>query len=233
MKEDLAQLIALAAIDQEIDLLLDQRENFPSQVSGLEQKLNEVTSTLTAKKGDIHHLETEKTRIESDLSEQRDWIVKREEAVRQIKTNKEYHAALKELGQAKKTVQTLEETLLSIMTRLEEEKPGVAELESSIARETESIRAEIDSLRGRIAVLEGEIGTRTTARKEQEAMMKELLVRRYRMIKSRVAPALAKVACGTCMECNTRIPPQLYIELQKFSKIINCPRCYRILYPES
>lgn len=233
MKEDLAQLIALAAIDQEIDILLEQRENFPSQVSELEQKLKEVSSSLAAKKEEIRHLEAEKTRFESELSEQRDWIAKREEAVKQIKTNKEYHAALKEVAQTKKTVQTLDESLLSVMTRLEEETPKVAELESSITKESESIRAEIGALKGKIATLEGEIFARTAARKEKEATMKEVIVRRYRMIKTRVAPALAKTARGTCLECNTRIPPQLYIELQKFSAIITCPRCYRILYLEN
>ena len=232
MKEDLDQLIALAAIDHDLDHLLEQRETFPSQIADLEAKLNEVTSSLTAKKQEIVNLESEKGRLSSDLAEQRDWIVKREEAVKQIKTNKEYHASLREISQAKKTFQTLEESLLSIMTRLEEEKPKTGELETAVSSQSEAIRAEIATFREKLSSFDGEIEKKAAGRKEQEEKMKEIVVRRYKTIKTRVAPALAKAARGTCLECNTRIPPQLYIELQKFAKIINCPRCYRILYLE-
>lgn len=232
MKEDLAQLIELAAIDSDIDLFLEKRENFPGQIADLERQLNEISSSLTAKKQEIGNLEAEKGRLESDLAEQRDWILKREETVKQIKTNKEYHASLKEISQARKTVQTLEETLLEVMTRLDENKPKLGELETSISTQTETIHTEIETFRGQLSSLDGDIEKRIASRSEQEGKMKPILVRRYRTIKTRVAPAMAKAAGGACLECNTRIPPQLYIDLQKFSALINCPRCYRILYLE-
>ncbi len=57
------------------------------------------------------------------------------------------------------------------------------------------------------------------------------LLKKYQFLRSnRGGVALAPVHKGTCQVCNMNLPPQIFIDLQKNEKMLNCPNCQRIIY---
>ncbi|MDO8520266.1 MAG: C4-type zinc ribbon domain-containing protein [Deltaproteobacteria bacterium] len=233
MKNDLTQLITLSKIDSTIDLLEDRKGELPEAIRSLETQLSDLLGSLEAQKKNMETMKGELKKKEGDLTEQKEWAVKREERAKEIKTNKEYHAALKEVAQSKKACADLEAAITSLNTRIEEEGVKIAEVEGTLADRKQALENEISEKKGEIANLDAEIAEQVTERTGKEKELKEGLLKKYKTIRNRIAPALAGASQGTCMECNTRIPPQMYIELQKYKQIVNCPRCHRILYVEA
>jgi hypothetical protein len=54
---------------------------------------------------------------------------------------------------------------------------------------------------------------------------------RYQTVaKNRDGQGMAPVLDGLCQICRLSIPPQLFNDLQRNEKLINCPNCARIVY---
>ncbi|MBI4411464.1 MAG: hypothetical protein HY541_03155 [Deltaproteobacteria bacterium] len=233
MKNELVKLIELSKIDAEIDAMAEAREELPSQIDKLQSQLNELENSLNEKKQELILWEKDKKTREQELTEKKDWIAKREGILKEIKTNKEYHAALKEVAQAKKAITDIESALLQLMGRIDERTKELADLEKEVIEKKPPIEEQIRGKKGQIGVLEQQVGDKTAERIQKEKELEEGLLKKYKTIKARLSPAVAPAGRGVCLECNMNIPPQLYLELQKFKQVISCPRCHRILYLET
>ena len=153
--------------------------------------------------------------------------------MKEIKTNKEYHAALKEVAQTKKAITDIESTLLQLMGQIEERIKELATLEKEVIDKKPPIEQQIKEKKGQISVLEQQVGDKVAEHNKKEKELPEGILKKYKTIKARLSPAVAPAGHGVCLECNMNIPPQLYLELQKFKQVISCPRCHRILYLET
>ncbi|MBI2339026.1 MAG: hypothetical protein HYU99_01475 [Deltaproteobacteria bacterium] len=232
MKSELVKLIELSKIDAEIDALTEEREDLPSQIEALQIQLNELDFSLNEKKQELAAWEKDRRNKEQDLAEKKDWIAKREGVLKEIKTNKEYHAVLKEISQAKKAATDLEASLLQLMTQIEERGKELTGLDADIASKKPPLEVQMREKKAQIGVLEEQAKVKTAQRMEKEKELDEAILKRYKTIKARLSPAVAPALRGVCLECNMNIPPQLYLELQKFQQVVSCPRCHRILYLE-
>lgn len=233
MKEDLRQLIYLAQIDAIIDELTQKREHLPTLIRELENEITDLESSLLGTLDQIKLLEHEKSQKEIELAEQRDWLAKREIKVKEIKTNKEYHAAVKEVNEGKKRIAKLEDEILKIQASMEEKTPNLKTFEVESNGKKATLTEEISNKKAEMDAIQTNIDDETTKRQNQLTLLGETMIKRYQAIKNRLTPAMAVAQDGTCLECHTRIPPQTYIELQKFQTLITCPRCHRILYLET
>ena len=233
MKNELIKLIELSKIDAEIDALAEAREELPSQIDKLQNQSNALESSLTEKKQELGLWEKDKKTKEQELTEKKDWIAKREGILKEIKTNKEYHAALKEVAQTKKAITDIESTLLQLMGQIEERIKELATLEKEVIDKKPPIEQQIKEKKGQISVLEQQVGDKVAEHNKKEKELPEGILKKYKTIKARLSPAVAPADHGVCLECNMNIPPQLYLELQKFKQVISCPRCHRILYLET
>ena len=45
--------------------------------------------------------------------------------------------------------------------------------------------------------------------------------------------AVVEVRGGTCQGCHMRVAPQLFNEIQRNQRVIDCPNCHRILFARS
>jgi predicted nucleic acid-binding Zn-ribbon protein len=75
----------------------------------------------------------------------------------------------------------------------------------------------------------------TDCRREEAEILKALpieVVDRYRLIRTRRGGlAVVEARDEACTACFMRIPPQMYIEVMKRTRVIQCPNCHRILIP--
>lgn len=229
----MTKLILLSQIDAEIDTLLEKRESLPLQIKDIQAKIDVLDSSLEQKTRDTDSIKNELRQKTSTLNEQKEWIAQREIKVKEIKTIKEYQAALKEIAKSKKELSELETSINSLNARLEEETKTTGEFESTSASQKEALLSEIAQNREQLSQIDALIQQKQAEKTEKEKDLMEATLKKYRLIKARISPAVSLASTnGVCQECNVNIPPQLFIELQKFQQIISCPRCYRILYIE-
>jgi len=157
-------------------------------------------------------------------------IVKTEEKMLAIKTNKEYQASILEIDNIKKMIEGKEDEMISVMDGVEEVKKELKSSEDELNRvkaQFEEKKREVkEDLQESLDEIEKEKEMRDTYLSEID---KDLLDR-YRQIQSlRNGMAVAFAEAEHCRGCNMKIPPQLYNEAARAEKIVSCPNCHRIL----
>lgn len=229
MKIDLEKLVLLSQTDNEIDELVNIREELPTVIAELESQKVKAEKSLNSQASEITSLTADQKKKQSTLTEQNDWITERETKLKEIKTNKEYQAGVKEVAKAKKDIADLESDITRIAALIEEKTKENSELENKVKEQISQVEAELKEKQQLLGSLGSQIEEKIGTRAHSEKDITEVVLKRYKQIKARISPAVAKVERGVCMECNMNIPPQAYIELQKLKDIISCPRCFRIL----
>ena len=230
MKNVIAQLKRILTIDIEIDNLIDEREEIPTLIQELRAELAKIEKENELKQVVLQGLEKEETDKKFTLTEERERFTSSEEKLKQATNNKEFAALQKEISLAKKNSEALQSDLESLKSKIADEKPRYEDWLKSVTDLKADLEQKIETYQSQVAAIEGKIRDKENLRTNEEGIMAPDLLKKYQSIKKRVSPAMSIADEGTCSECHTRIPPQLYIEIQKMTTMQNCPRCFRILY---
>jgi hypothetical protein len=160
-----------------------------------------------------------------------DRIVRSNEKLRMVKTNKEYQLLLREVDDNRNRKDVLETELLGYLDDLEGMAEQVRTGEQEYNLLSDQTRAEQDAI-DKKSTDDKELLEEFIAR--QEDIGKHLdpaLMNRFKKIsKMNQGLAVVSVRNEVCMGCFMNIPPQLYIEVQRCNSLISCPQCSRILY---
>jgi predicted nucleic acid-binding Zn-ribbon protein len=149
-----------------------------------------------------------------------------------VKTNKEYQSSLKEIENLEKMNSKIEDEMIEFLDRIEgaekkiaEAKTEYSELMDQADAEKAAIKDEADSGKQRLSLL---YKSRDDISKRIEAK----LLKQFNQTKVKQINRIAMVAArdAVCQGCNMNIPPQLYNELHRFDRLLNCPHCQRIIY---
>jgi hypothetical protein len=158
-------------------------------------------------------------------------IKKFESKLYEVKTNKEYQALLKEIETAKQTNDKEEEEIIEIMVKVEDLKKDF-ESTSKLLKEKEKVaEAEKKKLLSEMDSIDRTIVDLKQQRDNLLSVVDKTLRETYSMLISRRGgTAVVNVKNGVCLGCFMNIPPQLFIEVTKNSRLILCPSCNRIFY---
>ena len=158
-------------------------------------------------------------------------IVRSNEKLRQVKTNKEYQALQREVDDNRKRKETLENTFIQLLEDKESKEALVAQREVEFAQLSEKIRADQEEIHKKG---QDDRELLDEYRQQREEIGKNLdpsLYRQFNEISnSSGGLAVVQVKEHLCRGCFMSIPPQLYIEVQRCNSLILCPQCNRILY---
>ena len=227
-------LIELQKFDLRIFEIQNQQQKIPQLIQAAQNPFLEISHRLKSVKDTGEVLMKERRSAEHELSVQEEHLPKIRGRLNELKTNKEYQAHLFEIDLARKKKDSLEEAVLMVLERVEQNENDAKALEEEL-REAESVfqreKAKLEtqtlSLTDELAKLEGhykEIAQRVDAK----------LLARYSKLKiARKGFAVAQVDKGTCSGCRLQIPPQLVAEVKRGNELLNCSYCYRILYWEA
>lgn len=231
MKDLLEDLIALQEVEIEIFKAEDGLRELPKEVAEIESIITARKRSLDSADEEIASYEERKAPLEVELKENQALLDAADARIKRIKTNKEYLAMQREIDLAKKRKADLEEQVLAIMEKIEKK-----------TSERERIRTSFETDK---VILDEKTGKLNTLMKELEAVLAEYkgkddrlrkivdksLLSKYDRIKQS-KKGLAVVECfeGVCKGCHMHIQPQLFNELIRGDRLINCPACQRILY---
>jgi predicted nucleic acid-binding Zn-ribbon protein len=229
--EDLKLLVELQGIDTAIIQKLDIIDTIPGKVSAVEQPLKDSQAAYDKSRQRRDALERKKKEKEQLLDDISEKVRKLKARISEIKTNKEYQAHLKEIEAAEKEQRTVEDDILSSMEALDAAQKEARELEGKVRTEEEKINAFREKLRDDAGGIQKEVEELRLRREGiVRAMDKEIHALYMQLIETKRGLAVVETSGEVCRGCNMNIPPQLFVEIKKNEKIIQCPQCSRILY---
>lgn len=231
MREQIAILVKLQTIDSDIKEIEKRLGKVAGKRAILDLELEEFESTIKEKMSVREEYQKRYRSLESDANMNLPKITKSKEKLTSVKTNKEYQALLKEIEDLKNSNSKLEDQMLEILeqsddadSELSEKKQAFEAAENRVAGEKAGIAEAAEEDRSRLAGLQRDFQT------VLETVNPDIL-KAFRSVRSRIGnPAIAEVENAVCAGCHMNIPPQMYIELQRFESLMYCPQCQRIIY---
>lgn len=230
MKDQIALIFALHEQDLKAQKLQKALDDMAPELQELETLVATHRSQLEGKSGKIAELEKQKRSKELEVQTAEDRLKNFQGKLGEIKTNKEYQAALKEIADTKKLNKAMEDQILEIMTQVEglkAEQKAAEENFTGASANFEKRKGEVDAEAERLHGMLREIEADKTA---VSSKIEPSLMAQYQRVRKGRSEAVSEVSGGTCQGCRMRVPPQLYIEIQKMKTIHACPSCQRILY---
>ncbi len=203
----------------------------PRRLRQMEDQLSEVHGKIDKEKEIIEELEKERHKKEKELEGEKDKIKKLEVKLYDVKTNKEYQALLKEIESAKEANDRTEEDVLVLMDKVEDLRKDYQSSEIELKKLEKESEVEKAAIEKETHSMDQVIAKLTTERDNLLSIVSENLRTIYNILREkRGGLAVTNVRNGVCLGCNMNIPPQLFIEVTKNKRLIQCPSCNRILF---
>lgn len=232
IKEDIKSLVELQELDSKIYALQEEKSQKPLMLKGKEEELNGLKEKLS------HFLSGQKNiKIEIDkknlaLKEKEDKINKLNIQLNTTRTNKEYSALLNEISGLKADISLLEDEILNLYNKIDDEQGEVTTINRAIERANQELKTIQDQVTSALKQIDQSLAALQKQRAERSARIPAELLSGYEKIinHSPNKTALVCVVDEVCQGCFMDITPQEVNELMKGKEIIRCRSCGRILY---
>ncbi len=231
MNSQLQYLIELQKFDLRIFQIQDQQQRVPDLLKSAEAPLRDILGRLQVLKNTGESLEKQRGSAERELATQDEQLQKIRGRLSELKTNKEYQAHLFEIELARKKKDSIEESVLDAMERIEENQKAIQELEEQAKEAQVSFDEEKSRLETQFANLSNELAELNQQQKTLSETVEKPLLARYNRLKTmRKGFAVAEVKDGACGGCRLQLPPQLVAEVKRGDELLDCSYCHRILF---
>ncbi|HLB05859.1 MAG TPA: C4-type zinc ribbon domain-containing protein [Thermodesulfobacteriota bacterium] len=233
MQEQIRLLVELQKVDAVIGEMQRKREETPRHLAGIRAGLDAIRAESEQYKAELEELKKDRRTKEGLLQMEIERIHKSEGRLKDIKTQKEYQALVKEVEQGKKLNASREEDILKLISDIEEREKVASEKAEAIRVKEDEYAKEKEILEGELAKIDAEFDGK---KREWEVIAKTVkpnILKMYQKVSERRnATTVVPVRNGACTGCHMGLPPQLYNQVQKGAEMYQCPSCLRILYWE-
>lgn len=231
MKEQIRLLVELQKTDSSIIRQKRIKASIPQKALSAEQPLRDAQASYDRQKLKYDAAEKKKKEKERLLEDTNDRIRKQKARSAEIKTNKEYQAHQKEIESAERERIAIEDEILVLMESVDAALTGLKAEEEKIKAEKEKYEEFKKRLDEDAGIAEkdmaGQMDKRTAAVKEID---RELYNLYFKILTAKGDSAIVEAKDEICQGCHMNMPPQLFVEIKKCEKVIQCPQCNRILY---
>lgn len=227
----LQSLIRLQDLSLEQTALQKTLDAIPQEIEAIDRQFREASGSLDAARAAVEEGRKRRRGHESELQDLEAKLSKYNGQLMQVKTNDEYKAMQKEIDGVKGAIGTLEEKILMLMDETESLQKKVAAEESALEerrKESEARKALVVKEQERVSAENDRlVATLAEVRAGIHADALDLF--------SRIAPlrngvAVARAWDERCQECKVRMRPQIFAEVRRNERIIQCDSCKRVLY---
>jgi predicted nucleic acid-binding Zn-ribbon protein len=232
VKAELSHLIALQNADTNIRRLQAEIESIPERRAEIEEEFDQRASEIHALEKRRDDARQERSRLESEIFEQKQRAERADRNLMAAKKPDEYTAAIREADAARKQISAFETQILEQMEIVDQAEKDLTER----APEVEKLGAD---MKARFKAFDEQVQTQQqqveNARAERERLMNELpkaTSAMYKRIASRIRDgvAMAEARNGACMACYMALRPQIMADVRRGDEVITCDNCNRILY---
>jgi len=229
---NLQRLQELQVLDSRVAGLERKLEAIPIRIHGIRDGLQQAKAGVDAIRTKLDGARKDIRTKEKELEYQAAQRKKLEAKLYEVKTNKEYSAALAEIESAKVEKDRIEEEILGLMELQERLGREVVEGDARLRPQEAEARVQEAAAAEELRALEVDV---EAARGERETVVRDvprdLLAQYGRLLKGRGGLAVALVGSnGICSGCRVTLTPQRFNEVRQSSLILVCENCGRFLY---
>lgn len=231
IQEQIKILVEVQGVEFEIHQAGRSVNALNDEAAALDRTVAEHEARVSSEKAALDDLKKTYRDLESESKINAAMIVKSNEKLHGVKTNKEYQAILKEIDEIRKKNSGIEDRMLEQLETIESSEAAVKAKEVELAGFVQSYQGKKEMF---------------AAKEKRERQAVEALNEKKARISANVDPtfitvledvkkkvrglAVVPVQQAICMGCHMNIPAQLFNELQRFDELRFCPHCHRIIY---
>lgn len=231
MLPDLERLIHLQELENAGDEARQRLDQLPARHAELDARLSTAEAALATAKQRLAESQTARREIEKELASVQTRLSKYKDQLMEVKTNKEYQAMQNEIATAERDVRSREDRILDFMEEQEALARDVKEDEARFKEEQTAIVGERKALEGEKASLEERVESLGAERDALRPQVGEESLRLFDHIgRQRRGVAVVPAVDGHCSFCHVRLRPQVFNEVRRNDRLIQCDNCLRILY---
>lgn len=232
MKAELQQLVALQNLDTSIRRLQAELEAIPKRRAEIESEFDQRAFEIRALETRRDEARHARTRLETDVGEQRVRVERAERNLMSSKKQDEYTAAIREADAARKQISTLETHILEQMDALEKAEASLTERVDEIASLNSDREARLQSFDDETRQQADKLAMNRAERERLVAALPKSMGALYVRISARIRDgvAVAEARNGACMACFMALRPQAMAQVRRGEEVVTCDNCNRILY---
>ena len=231
MKDKLLVLIQLQERDNRIEKILQAKEQCPLRIQKLEDEVRVMENQFKADEDQTEAFRKDRRVLEREIQELDGKIEKSSTKLTQIKSNKEYTAALKEIDDLKTIKFQTEEKAIQIMETAEEREQKCKNHKDTLKTLKDKCEKDKEEIKKDLLALERDLEALEKERNQLCSDFDQSLLKKYLFLRERKGGlAISSVVTGVCQTCHMGIPPQKFNELIRGSDLMTCPHCNRIIY---
>jgi hypothetical protein len=223
-------LIEMQKCDDIIGEKEDLMKKLPQELSNLKENLKIANTELENTKALLDENLKQQKLKELEIKSNKEKIAKYKNQLLTIQTNKEYKALNSEVTHLENINTSIDDEIIELM---EEEANLRSELESKTEMQKKAqteLNANEEKLKQKIKAVKKEIEEIRNKRNEMAVQLPKTIVKRYAaLIKNKNRKAVVFEENGSCSGCHYVIRPQLIIEINNRTNIVNCESCGRML----
>ncbi len=203
----------------------------PGRIETLKKQIADVRETVKEAEETFKVHESQLRSKELELQEVQSKEAKIKGQLHQIKTNKEYQAALQEIDNFQKKRDRIEEEILALMDMVEDERDRVAERREDAKAQEQRLQSTLQGLEQREKEIEEELREAAEHAEEVKKEVDPSLLNRFeRIFKSKNGVALTPANGGFCHSCQVKLTPHVIQVVQRGQDFVTCEGCSRYLY---
>ena len=232
MKAELQQLVALQHLDTSIRKLQAELEAIPQRRAEIESEFDQRAFEIKALENQRDEARHARTRLETEVGEQRTRVERAERNLMSSKKPDEYTAAIREADAARKQIAALETQILEQMEALEKAEGLLTERADEIASLNSDREARLQQFDEETREQSNKLTSSRTEREQLVAALPKSMGALYVRISARIRDgvAVAEARNGACMACFMALRPQAMAQVRRGEEVVTCDNCNRILY---
>jgi len=232
LKKKFDNLVKLQEVEIESASVQARLADFPRLLTDLDDRLKASEGAVTLEAGRLSEIQQAYRVQEADAKVIQARIVKSEEKLRSVKTNKEYQSSLKEIDDLKGSLSAVEDRMLAYLDEMDQVAVSVATKKDAVKLFSREIKEEKEQIRQSALSAQKQLDCLNDARAKIIAVIEPDLLKIFETVKQNSGGvAIAVVKNAVCLGCHVNLPPQMFHDLLHFDKLLVCPHCERLIYP--
>ncbi len=230
MQNTIQSLLELQAVHLELDSTREVLNQVPDRLREINEQFERAQEECASVEAEAEELENELVRLKTENEEESERVRNYDKRLKQLKTNREYQALLREIGFSRRLVAETDEEMKVKNVSLEEAKERLEELKLAL----NTLNEEREALDKDWSASQSDMRKQSEALEKKEKELSHKVPRdiigRYNLVRQRASVAVVAAENYKCTGCHMSIPPQLFNRLLRGAELLSCPSCSRIMF---